>query len=164
MSDEAVPVNYFNIKVNVASSENANNACLAHWFNEYNPYKRPVKINGVRDTMEFHPCAIFLRERSVDEWVEFEPENDKNGELKYHFYACGDFGNSKKNHAVFGMGEQAKLDVKDAGDSIQIDGVTYDLTDETQKKNAISELQFKECIVEFSNNTHPVCLFKQFEG
>jgi hypothetical protein len=62
------------------------------------------------------------------------------------------------------MGEQAKLDVKDAGDSIQIDGVTYDLTDETQKKNAISELQFKECIVEFSNNTHPVCLFKQFEG
>lgn len=164
MSEDAIAVNYFNIKVNVASSENANNACLADWFNEFNPYKRAVKTNGVRDTMEFHPCAIFIREGSADEWVEFEPEYDESNQLKYHFYACGDFGNSKKNHDVFGMGKQAELDVENAGDSITIDGDTYDLTDEDQKKTAIHKLQLKECIVEFSNNTHPVCLFEKPDG
>lgn len=120
----SIPVNYFNIKVNVASSENANNACLADWYNTYNPYVRDVKKDGVRDTMEFHPCVIFLQETSESDWQEFKPDG------KFHFYACGDFGNSKKNHEVFGMDRD----------------------------------NLKECVVEISNNTHPVTRFKTPEG
>jgi hypothetical protein len=114
--------------------------------------------------MEFHPCVIFIREGSTDEWVEFEPEYDESNQLKYHFYACGDFGNSKKNHDAFGMGKQAELDVANAGESIIIDGVEYPLTTDEEKKAAIHKLQLKECIVEFSNNTHPVCLFEKPDG
>lgn len=164
MTDKSIPVNYFNIKVNVASSECANNACLADWFNEFDPYERPVKQNGVRDTMEFHPCVVFIREASETEWVEFEPEYDESNNLKYHFYSCGDFGNSKKNHDTFGMGKQAELDVQNAGESITIDGIEYPLTTDEEKEAAIHKLQLKECIVEFSNNTHPVCLFEKPDG
>ena len=103
MTDDSVPVNYFNVKVNVASSENANNSQLADWFNTHNPFKRAVKVNGVRDTMEFHPCIIFIKENS-DDPKEF-PKTDN-----FHFYACGDFGNSKKNDAVFGMNSDDPFD------------------------------------------------------
>jgi hypothetical protein len=62
MTDNSIGVNYFNIKVNVASSEGANNAMLADRYNKFNPYKRPERIANekVRDTMEFHPCVIFV--------------------------------------------------------------------------------------------------------
>lgn len=93
----SVPVNYFNLKVNIASSENANNAVIANRYNEYQPFKRTAKKDGVRDTMEFHPCVLFIKETD-DSRIEF----DNNPPEVYHFYACGDFGNSKKNSAAFG--------------------------------------------------------------
>lgn len=96
MTDNSIPVDYFNIKVNVASSENANNSQLADWFNMHNPYIRSAKQNGVRDTMEFHPCIVFIKEKSTD------PKEFPLSE-NFNFYACGDFGNSKRNDAVFGM-------------------------------------------------------------
>jgi hypothetical protein len=69
MTDNSIGVNYFNIKVNVASSESANNAMLADRYNKFNPYKRPKRIANekVRDTMEFHPCVIFVQELGTDE-------------------------------------------------------------------------------------------------
>ena len=103
MTEKSIPVDYFNVKVNVASSENANNSQLADWFNTHNPFKRAVKVNGVRDTMEFHPCIIFIKENS-DDPKEF-PKTDN-----FHFYACGDFGNSKKNDDVFGMNSSDPYD------------------------------------------------------
>lgn len=98
MTEDSIGVNYFNIKVNVASSENANNACLAEWYDRFNPYVRPAKAADpkVRDTMEFHPCVIFVQETDIPNSTVFH-----DGE--YHFYACGDFGNSKKNNAAMGM-------------------------------------------------------------
>lgn len=98
MTENSVPENYFNIKVNVASSENANNAILADEYNEFNPYQRAAKKNNpkVRDTMEFHPCVIFIQETDTDNATIF-----KDGQ--WHFYSCGDFGNSKKNHDTMGM-------------------------------------------------------------
>lgn len=98
MTDHSIPVNYFNVKVNVASSENINNAGCAEEANTFNPYLRPARINDpkVRDTMEFHPCVIFIRETDTENAVEFT-------DGLWHFYACGNIGNSKKNSEAFGM-------------------------------------------------------------
>lgn len=98
MTENSVAENYFNIKVNVASSENANNPVFADDYNEFNPYQRTAKKNNpkVRDTMEFHPCVIFIQETDTDNATTF-----KDGQ--WHFYACGDFGNSKKNADAMGM-------------------------------------------------------------
>ena len=148
MTDNSIPVNYINVKVNVASSENANNARLAEWFHNYNIYKRKARLYNekVRDTMEFHPCVIFLRENAGLDNREFD--NDGN----YHFYACGDFGNSKKNNNAFGMGEEAKYIVNDLIAAGEIE--------DSEREDKVKEYQAKECIVEVSNNIHDICRFK----
>jgi hypothetical protein len=151
----SVPVNYFNLKVNIASSECANNARLAERFFQFNPYVRQVRVDDprVRDTMEFHPCVIFVKELGTD--TEYgNQEFPADG--KFHFYACGDFGNSKKNHAAFGMDTDAYDDFIDAAGKqatatpVDADGNEMPLPN--------------EAIIEVSNNTSPGCLFKFTPG
>lgn len=95
LTTKSVPVDYFNIKVNIASSENANNALLQKRFNTYQPYKRPfVRDDGedtslIKDTMEFFNCVVFLQETSETDRREFD-----NGDI--NFYAIGNIGDSKK--------------------------------------------------------------------
>lgn len=98
MTENSIPVNYFNIKVNVASSENINNSTLAQEYHRFNPYLRQARKDDfkVRDTMEFHPCVVFVKETDMENAVEFKDGN-------WHFYSCGNIGNSKKNHEAFGM-------------------------------------------------------------
>jgi hypothetical protein len=131
MTDDSVGQNYFNIKVNVASSENANNACLAERYNAYQPFKRPAKEANpkVRDTMEFHPCVIYIQETGVDANGTAVPPQEFEADKKFHYYAAGDFGNSKKNSTAMGMTDNPL-----------------------------------ECIIEFSNNTSPQCLFQKGSG
>lgn len=107
MTDKSVAVNYFNIKVNVASSESANNARLAQRYHQFNPYIRQARLDNpkVRDTMEFHPCVIFIKETGVDSKGEAQLPQEFPADGQFHFYACGDFGNSKKNSAAMGMDE-----------------------------------------------------------
>ncbi len=105
MTPDSVPVNYFNIKVNIASSEGINNAILANKFNTFNPYLRKARINDprIRDTMEFHPCVVFIQETDSINATEFH-------DGKWHFYACGCLGNSKKNWQVFGNDQDNPLE------------------------------------------------------
>lgn len=153
MTENSVAVNYFNIKVNVASSENANNARLAERFFKFNPYVRQARIDNpkVRDTMEFHPCVIFLKELGTDtEYGNQEFEADG----KFHFYACGDFGNSKKNHEALGMDVDVYEDYNKAAKD------TANPVDEEGNPLAMPT----EAIIEISNNTSPGCLFKFTPG
>ena len=94
LTDTSYPTDYLNIKVNIASSENENNAQMARRFNEFQPFLRYArkKDSRIKDTMEFYNCVVFIRETSTDSAVEHREFNDTN----WHFYAIGNVGDSKK--------------------------------------------------------------------
>ena len=101
LSENAIPVNYLNIKVNVASSENANNVCAVDWYNQFQPYLTEHRSeSGARDTVEGKPCAIFFTNTGSEAvWV--SSQYVEPGETI--LYVMGDLCNSKKNTEVFGQ-------------------------------------------------------------
>ena len=102
MTDGSIPVSYFNLKANVASSESANNVCLADEYNTFNPYVCAPKAadSRVRDTVEGHPCAVFFT-CTAEAAIEVGARTVQPGETILYF--VGDMNNSKKNFAVFGQ-------------------------------------------------------------
>ena len=102
MTDNSIPVSYFNLKANVASSESANNVCLADEYNTWNPYICAPKAadSRIRDTVEGHPCAVFFTS-TADAAIEVGARTVQPGETILYF--VGDMNNSKKNFAVFGQ-------------------------------------------------------------
>ena len=98
-TDGSIPVDYFNCKADVASSESANNVVLTDDYNTYNPMPFVGKKDGVRDCIEGHPCAVFFTNTSA-ETVSVGARSAEPGETILYF--AGNMNNSKKNFDVFG--------------------------------------------------------------
>ena len=103
MTENSIGVDYFNIKLNVASSENANNVIMADEYNTYQPYITPARAADprVRDTVEGHPCVVFFH-NTGNETVQMGAISVPAGSTA--LFGCGDMNNSKKNFDVFGQG------------------------------------------------------------
>ena len=98
-TDHSIPVDYINLKADVASSESANNVVLCDDYNTYNPVPFAGKTGNVRDCIEGHPCAVFFTNTS-DTAVSIGARTVAAGETVLYF--AGNMNNSKKNFKVFG--------------------------------------------------------------
>lgn len=144
MTDNSIPVNYFNFKLNVASSENVNNILMAEWYNKYQPYVRPCrKVNPkIRDTVEGHMAILFYKNTGTES-VEAGAITVAPGETV--FYGIGCLNNSKKNYAVFGQDDEDDILVIEQlnNTSDQCRGKSDDLTDELFDGNGNFEFRYK---------------------
>lgn len=101
-SENAIPVDYFNLKADVASCEKANNVVNVERYNRFNPFvfKGKALDKRVRDTIEGHPCAVFFTNTSSDT-ISVGDRTLGAGETMLYF--AGNMNNSKKNFATFGQ-------------------------------------------------------------
>lgn len=109
----AIPVDFFCTKVNVASCEHANNALNQEWYNMFQPYQTVVRAKNprARDTMQFTNGVMFV----VDKNQTYNTGENDDKKLNNVFgdtsgykanpyakmYSIAQMGNSKDNIEVF---------------------------------------------------------------
>ena len=98
LTETSVKTNYLNVKVNIASSENANNALLQKRYNRYLPYTpgSHVRDKNAKNSMEFYNCVIFVQERGHNDLLNTDETRSEFSDDGWHFYAIGNVGDSKK--------------------------------------------------------------------
>ena len=100
LTKDSIPNNYFNLKVNVASSENVNNALFQERYNRFlnDIYPSPAyqRDHKIKNSMEFVPAILFVRENAADSQGNPVGHSEFN-DCNWHFYALGNIGDSKKS-------------------------------------------------------------------
>lgn len=131
MDDTAIPVNYYNTKVNVASCEGANNALNQEWYNRFQPYKTQKRLQErndnkiARDTMQFKNGVLFIKDNNQETTNSTATKNNVFKEInKYvtnpypRMYSIANMGNAKKNSEVFhGAGNEYECCVEVANNN-----------------------------------------------
>lgn len=88
MNDDAIPVNTFCMKADVASSEGANNVELVRLYNSACPYKTPAQEENskVRQGIDGFPCVIFWDNGTDVSFIgKYNFNNDKSTEDVFGF-------------------------------------------------------------------------------
>lgn len=150
----SVPVDYFNVKVNIASSENANNALLARRYNQYNPYNRPfVRVAKLTDAYSEEEIAAMTEEEQATALAALQAKVDS--ELSYikdtmEFHNCVIFiketgiyrDGTSAPYTEFNDGQWHFYAIGNVGDSKKTDNTRLTDMDDPY-----------ECIIEVMDNT-----------
>lgn len=106
LTSTSIPNNFFNLKLNIASSENVNNALFQKRYNDFLPYNSPAYLRDsrIKNDMEFVPAIIFVRENDNSyteenvngQIVRTYTNHNEFNDTEWHFYGLGNIGDSKK--------------------------------------------------------------------
>lgn len=128
----AIPVDTFCLKADVASSENANNVMLVDYYNELCPYKTPPQQTDsrVRQGIYGSPCVVFWHNPNTNEtrfWSKYNFNNDKSTAETFGLTAgceSWEFRNNTSQRCIFKSADFSGTDWQNDFEARYPDGST----------------------------------------